>query len=97
MTEPLIVCDPGVMFGKPVVAGTRITVELINDGTHLHPAALELAFHHAGAERFRPHPAEPGDDGGHRASGGAGAGSPPYRASRVIALVGAEGRQTKGR
>ncbi|MFD3661923.1 N-acetylglucosamine-6-phosphate deacetylase [Streptomyces sp. NPDC058659] len=29
----------------------RITVELINDGTHLHPASLELAFHHAGAER----------------------------------------------
>ncbi|MEU7073070.1 N-acetylglucosamine-6-phosphate deacetylase [Streptomyces narbonensis] len=29
----------------------RITVELINDGTHLHPAALELAFHHAGPER----------------------------------------------
>jgi len=29
----------------------RITVELINDGTHLHPAALELAFHHAGFER----------------------------------------------
>ncbi|MER8041912.1 N-acetylglucosamine-6-phosphate deacetylase [Streptomyces sp. NPDC094032] len=29
----------------------RITVELINDGTHLHPAALELAFHHAGARR----------------------------------------------
>ncbi|MGW8364604.1 N-acetylglucosamine-6-phosphate deacetylase [Streptomyces wedmorensis] len=29
----------------------RITVELINDGTHLHPAALELAFHHAGAQR----------------------------------------------
>ncbi|MGI5426713.1 N-acetylglucosamine-6-phosphate deacetylase [Streptomyces sp. CA-179760] len=29
----------------------RITVELINDGTHLHPAALQLAFHHAGAER----------------------------------------------
>ncbi|MBO1337904.1 N-acetylglucosamine-6-phosphate deacetylase [Streptomyces sp. VRA16 Mangrove soil] len=27
----------------------RITVELINDGTHLHPAALELAFHHKGA------------------------------------------------
>ncbi|MGW3627353.1 N-acetylglucosamine-6-phosphate deacetylase [Streptomyces sp. NPDC000880] len=30
----------------------RITVELINDGTHLHPAALELAFHHAGADRI---------------------------------------------
>lgn len=29
----------------------RITVELINDGTHLHPAALELAFHHKGGER----------------------------------------------
>lgn len=29
----------------------RITVELINDGTHLHPAALALAFHHAGAGR----------------------------------------------
>ncbi|MEV6050333.1 N-acetylglucosamine-6-phosphate deacetylase [Streptomyces sp. NPDC052107] len=29
----------------------RVTVELINDGTHLHPAALELAFHRAGAER----------------------------------------------
>ncbi|MFI2714878.1 N-acetylglucosamine-6-phosphate deacetylase [Streptomyces collinus] len=29
----------------------RITVELINDGTHLHPAALQLAFHHAGARR----------------------------------------------
>ncbi|MFG2771895.1 N-acetylglucosamine-6-phosphate deacetylase [Streptomyces sp. NPDC048350] len=29
----------------------RITVELINDGTHLHPAALELAFHHAGPRR----------------------------------------------
>ncbi|WP_418957777.1 N-acetylglucosamine-6-phosphate deacetylase [Streptomyces tritici] len=29
----------------------RVTVELINDGTHLHPAALELAFHHAGPAR----------------------------------------------
>lgn len=29
----------------------RVTVELINDGTHLHPASLELAFHHAGAGR----------------------------------------------
>ncbi|WP_240980993.1 MULTISPECIES: N-acetylglucosamine-6-phosphate deacetylase [unclassified Streptomyces] len=29
----------------------RVTVELINDGTHLHPAALELAFCHAGADR----------------------------------------------
>ncbi|GHG23023.1 N-acetylglucosamine-6-phosphate deacetylase [Streptomyces albogriseolus] len=29
----------------------RVTVELINDGTHLHPAALQLAFHHAGRYR----------------------------------------------
>ncbi|MFF4019479.1 N-acetylglucosamine-6-phosphate deacetylase [Streptomyces sp. NPDC001843] len=29
----------------------RVTVELINDGTHLHPAALELAFNRAGAAR----------------------------------------------
>ncbi|GHH85892.1 N-acetylglucosamine-6-phosphate deacetylase [Streptomyces sulfonofaciens] len=29
----------------------RVTVELINDGTHLHPAALRLAFDHAGAAR----------------------------------------------
>lgn len=29
----------------------RVTVELINDGTHLHPAALGLAFRHAGADR----------------------------------------------
>jgi uncharacterized protein (DUF433 family) len=25
----LVVSDPGVMMGKPVIAGTRITVELI--------------------------------------------------------------------
>jgi N-acetylglucosamine-6-phosphate deacetylase len=29
----------------------RITVELINDGVHLHPAVVELAFHRAGAGR----------------------------------------------
>jgi uncharacterized protein (DUF433 family) len=29
MNEQLIVSDPKVMMGKPVVAGTRITVELI--------------------------------------------------------------------
>lgn len=31
MNEPLIVTDPAVLLGKPVVAGTRITVELILD------------------------------------------------------------------
>jgi len=29
MPKPLIVSDPNVMMGKPVIAGTRITVELI--------------------------------------------------------------------
>ena len=29
MGEPRIVSDPKVMMGKPVVAGTRITVDLI--------------------------------------------------------------------
>jgi N-acetylglucosamine-6-phosphate deacetylase len=29
----------------------RVTVELINDGTHLHPSVLELAFGSAGADR----------------------------------------------
>jgi N-acetylglucosamine-6-phosphate deacetylase len=29
----------------------RVTVELVNDGVHLHPAILELAFRGAGADR----------------------------------------------
>ena len=29
MGKALITSDPGIMMGKPVVAGTRITVELI--------------------------------------------------------------------
>jgi uncharacterized protein (DUF433 family) len=31
MKEELIHADPSIMMGKPVVAGTRITVELILD------------------------------------------------------------------
>ena len=29
MSEPMIVSDPKVMMGKPVVVGTRITVDLV--------------------------------------------------------------------
>jgi uncharacterized protein (DUF433 family) len=29
MTDSLVVSDPAIMMGKPVVAGTRITVDLI--------------------------------------------------------------------
>lgn len=41
--------DPGPIAA--LLEDERITVELINDGTHLHPAALELAYHRAGAAR----------------------------------------------
>jgi uncharacterized protein (DUF433 family) len=29
MPQPLITSDPKIMMGKPVIAGTRITVELV--------------------------------------------------------------------
>lgn len=29
MSDAMITCDPRIMMGKPVVSGTRITVELI--------------------------------------------------------------------
>ena len=29
MNSPLIVSDPKILMGKPVIAGTRITVELV--------------------------------------------------------------------
>jgi uncharacterized protein (DUF433 family) len=31
MERQLIISDPNVMMGKPVIAGTRITVELVLD------------------------------------------------------------------
>jgi uncharacterized protein (DUF433 family) len=29
MSEPMIVSDPKLMMGNPVIAGTRVTVELV--------------------------------------------------------------------
>jgi len=42
MPAPLIVSDPTVMMGKPVVAGTRITVELILEELAAGTSADEL-------------------------------------------------------
>ncbi|MFC9035336.1 N-acetylglucosamine-6-phosphate deacetylase [Streptomyces arboris] len=47
---------PGLEHRSPgpiaaLLEDERVTVELINDGTHLHPAMLELAFRHVGAHR----------------------------------------------
>jgi len=46
---PLHHREPGPIAA--LLEDERVTVELINDGTHLHPAVLELAFGSAGAER----------------------------------------------
>lgn len=57
MTRELIHSDPSVMMGKPVVAGTRITVELILEKLaagesveqilDAHPALTREAIHAA--------------------------------------------------
>ncbi len=46
---PLQHREPGPIAA--LLEDERITVELINDGTHLHPSVLELAFGSAGAGR----------------------------------------------
>jgi N-acetylglucosamine-6-phosphate deacetylase len=46
---PLRHREPGPI--PALLEDERITVELINDGTHLHPAVLRLAFGSAGADR----------------------------------------------
>ncbi|SEG30919.1 N-acetylglucosamine-6-phosphate deacetylase [Actinacidiphila yanglinensis] len=46
---PLQHREPGPIAA--LLEDERITVELINDGTHLHPSVLELAFGSAGADR----------------------------------------------
>ena len=46
---PLHHRDPGPIAA--LLEDERVTVELINDGTHLHPSVLEIAFGSAGAGR----------------------------------------------
>ncbi|MFJ1755603.1 N-acetylglucosamine-6-phosphate deacetylase [Kitasatospora sp. NPDC088134] len=47
---------PGIQHRAPgpivaLLEDERVTVELVNDGVHLHPSVLELAYGTAGAER----------------------------------------------
>jgi uncharacterized protein (DUF433 family) len=54
MTSGLVVADPGIMMGKPVIAGTRVTVEsilerlaageLVADIVASHPRLTEEAI-----------------------------------------------------
>ena len=37
----MIVCDPDIMMGKPVITGTRITVELILEKLALNKKELD--------------------------------------------------------
>ena len=57
MSEPPIVSDPKVMMGKPVIAGTRITVDLIleklGSGESIE-AVLEAHPRHARGVAGRP-------------------------------------------
>jgi len=46
MGKATIVSDPGVMMGKPVVAGTRITVEyILEELAHGQPIDTLVASH----------------------------------------------------
>ena len=46
MTSRLIVSDPTIMMGKPVIAGTRITVEFILERLAAGESVAELVASH---------------------------------------------------
>lgn len=55
MNDPLlldrIACDPRVMVGKPVIKGTRLTVEFILNLLGHHSTADEILAEYAGLTR----------------------------------------------
>lgn len=51
MDEKLIVSDPNIMLGKPVVKGTRITVELILEKLSAGETFSDLLAAHPGLTR----------------------------------------------
>lgn len=51
MASELIVSDPDVMMGKPVVAGTRITVEMILEELGAGESVEQLLQEHPGLTR----------------------------------------------
>jgi uncharacterized protein (DUF433 family) len=51
MTNQLIVSDPKVMMGKPVVAGTRVTVEYILEKLAAGETVEQLLEAHPGLTR----------------------------------------------
>lgn len=51
MPERLIVSDPAVMMGKPVVKGTRITVELILEKLAAGESMEQILEAHPGLTR----------------------------------------------
>jgi uncharacterized protein (DUF433 family) len=46
MAHRLVVSDPGIMMGKPVIAGTRITVESILERLAAGEAITEVVASH---------------------------------------------------
>lgn len=46
MQEPMVVSDPKLMMGKPVIRGTRITVELILEKLAAGESADQILSEH---------------------------------------------------
>jgi uncharacterized protein (DUF433 family) len=57
MNEGLIVVDPKIMMGKPVIKGTRITVELILEKLGAGETEEQILDEHPGLTREAIHEA----------------------------------------